>query len=170
MALLTSTLSSNATNSSTYNPVNSAFTATIPVSGQIDPGSNVSLSGSSYAFSGTFFYSVTGAAGNTLAANETQLVLTLPGAYGTNIIYGYLGSGSTYNSSTSAATIVVDFNIPLNNTVINLSAGRVAVTVANGSIIDAPYKLALGADAGLGNNTVNFLTVSEFLRRWNLNG
>jgi hypothetical protein len=170
MALLTSTLSSNATNSSTYNPVNSAFTATIPVSGQIDPGFNGSLSGSSYAFSGTLFYSVTGAAGNTLAANVNQLVLTLPGAYGTNLIYGYLGSGSTYNAGTSAATIIVDFNAPFSNTVITLSAGRVAAVVTNDSVIDAPYKLTPGSGTGLGSNQVNFLTVGEFLRRWSLNG
>ena len=170
MALLTSTLSSNATNSSTYNPVNSAFTATIPVSGQIDPGFNGSLSGSNYAFSGTLFYSVTGAAGNTLAANVNQLVLTLPGAYGTSLVYGYLGNGSTYNAGTSAATIVVNFNAPFNNTVINLSAGRVAVIAAAGSVIDAPYKITLGSSSGAGSNSINFLTVGEFLRRWSLNG
>ena len=173
MALLTSPLSSQATNTSTYNPVNSAFTGTVTVSGQIDPGFNGSLSGSSYAFSGTFSYSVTGAAGSRLTAGATQLVLTIPFRGGSNVAYGALQSNSVYFPGASAANIVVGFSAPLNNTTISVSANRVAASLPSSAgfvnQIDVPYK-ATGTDTALGANNVTFRTVGDFLRLWSLNG
>jgi hypothetical protein len=172
MALLTSSLSSKATNTSTYNPVNSAFTGTVTVSGQLN-GFNGSLSGSSYAFSGTFSYSVTGAAGSTLTAGVDQLVLTLPYAGGSNVAYGTLKSTSVYYPGASAADIIVGFSAPLNNTTIGISANRVAATLpaTNGYVnqIDVPYTVT-NTDTALGANNINFRTVGDFLRLWNLNG
>jgi len=174
MALLTSSLSSKATNTSTYNPVNSAFTGTVTVSGQIDSGFNGSLSGSSYAFSGTFSYSVTGAAGSTLTANADQLVLTIPYAGGSNVAYGTLKSTSVYYPGASAADIIVGFSAPLNNTTVGISANKVAATLPSNSTyinqIDVPYKITGGIDTALGANAVVFRTVGDFLRLWNLNG
>ena len=171
MALLTSSLSSRATNTSTYNPVNSAFTGTVTVSGQIDPGFNGSLSGSSYAFSGTFSYSVTGAAGSTLTAGANQLVLTIPFAGGSNVAYGALQGNSVYFPGSSAANIVVGFSAPLNNTTISVSANRVAASLPSVFVnqIDVPYK-ATSTDTALGANNVTFRTVGDFLRLWSLNG
>jgi hypothetical protein len=172
MALLTSTLSSNAINTSTYNLANSAFTGTITVSGQIDPDFNGALSGSNFAFSGTFSYSVTGAAGSTLTANATTLVLTIPYAGGSNVAYGSLQSGSVYYPGASAAVLVVGFNVPLFNTTISVSANRTnAVLPVAGYInqIDVPYK-STGTNTSIGSNTVNFRTVGDFQRLWSLNG
>jgi len=173
MALLTSSLSSKATNTSTYNPVNSAFTGTVTVSGQIDPGFNGSLSGSSYAFSGTFSYSVTGAAGSRLTAGVNQLVLTIPYAGGSNVAYGALQNNSVYFPGASAADIIVGFSAPLNNTTISVSANSVAATLPTTNAyvnkIDVPYK-STGTDTALGANNVTFRTVGDFLRLWSLNG
>jgi len=173
MPLLTSTLSSNATNTSTYNLANSAFTGTITVSGQIDPSFNGSLSGSNSVFSGTFSYSVTGAAGSTLAANANQLVLTIPYAGGSNVIYGSLKSGSVYYPGASAVVIVVGFNVPFYNTTVSVSANRTtAVLAASNSFvnqIDVPYK-ATATDTSFGADDVRFRTVGDALRLWSLNG
>ena len=173
MALLTSTLSSNATNTSTYNLANSAFTGTITVSGLIDPSFDGSLSGSNAAFSGTFSYGVTGAAGSKLTANANTLVLTIPYAGGSNVAYGALKGNSVYYPGASAADIVVGFNIPLFNTTISISANRTAAVLpANASyvnLIDVPYRVTK-TNTAAGASVVNIRTVGDFLRLQNLNG
>lgn len=173
MALLTSTLSSNATNTSTYNLTNSAFTGTITVSGQIDPSFDGTLSGSNSVFSGTFSYGVTGAAGSTLTANANQLVLTIPYAGGSNVVYGSLKSDSVYYPGASAVVLVVGFNIPFFNTTISVSANRTNAVLPTNNVyvnqIDVPYK-ATATDTSFGADDVKFRTVGDFLRLQNLNG
>jgi hypothetical protein len=170
---ITSVLSTPASLTSTFNSVNSAFTASFSVSGLIDSNfpANV-LSGSSTVFNATLAYTVTGNSSNFIAANELSVLLTLGSIYGTQNFYGFVQPGSTFSQTRTSAAFVLGFTGSdfLNTTIALSSNANVVVLNPNvTSYIDIPQAV-IPFDNDALNNVSYIHTVGDNVRRWNLFG
>ena len=168
--------STNASNTATFNSAVSSFTAFIPASGAIDSNFPTGvLSGSSTVYSGSLSFVLTAIAGNTIAGGDQSILLTLSGAPGNNLFYGFVKS-SSYVPATRIATFAIGFyGSDFISTTINLSANGVSNVVVADPTLTSPIEIAFqyipGTDNdALGGNVSYIHTVSDFLRRLNLNG
>jgi hypothetical protein len=173
---VTASFSTNATNTATFNSAVSSFTAYIPASGAIDSNfTSGVLSGSSTVYSGSLSFVLTAIAGNTIAGGDTSVLLTLSGAPGNNLFYGFVKS-SSYVPTTRVATFAIGFyGSDYISTTINLSANGISNIVVADPTLSSPFDIAFqyvpGSDNDvLAGNSSYIHTVSDFLRRLNLNG
>jgi len=170
---ITSVLSTPASLTSTFNSVNSAFTASFSVSGLIDSNFPTGvLSGAGNVFNATLSYTVTANSSNFIADNGNSVLLTLGSIYGTQSYNGFVRPGSTYLQTRTSAAFVLGFTgSDFLNTTIALSCNATAVVLNPNatSIIDIPQTLVPFDNDASGN--VSFLhTVGDGVRRWNLFG
>ena len=173
---VTSPFSTNATNTCTFNSAVSSFTATIGASGLIDSNFTTGiLSGSNTVYSGTLTFVLTAIAGNTIAGGDTSILLTIPSSVGNNLFYGFV-AGSSYIPATRIAKFAIQFyGSDYISTTINLSANGVSNVVVADPTLSSPFDIAFQYIPGLdndvlGNNVSYIHTVSDYLRRLNLNG
>jgi len=170
---ITSVLSTPASLTSTFNSVNSAFTASFSVSGLIDSNFPTGvLSGAGNVFNATLSYTVTANSSNFITDNGNSVFLTLGSIYGTQSYNGFVRPGSTYSQTRTSAAFVLGFTgSDFLNTTIALSCNATAVVLNPNatSIIDIPQTLVPFDNDASGN--VSFLhTVGDGVRRWNLFG
>jgi hypothetical protein len=170
---ITSVLSTPASLTSTFNSVNSAFTASFSVSGLIDGNFPTGvLSGAGNVFNATLAYTVTANSSNFITADSTSVLLTLGSIYGTQSFYGFVQPGSTYLQTRTSAAFVLGFNgSDFLNTTIALSsnANAVALNPNVTSFIDIPQTV-IPFDNDASGNVSYIHTVGDGVRRWNLFG
>jgi hypothetical protein len=170
---ITSVLSTPASLTSTFNSVNSAFTASFSVSGLIDSNFPTGvLSGSSTVFNATLAYTVTANSSNFITADTLSVLLTLGSIFGTQSFYGFVQPGSTFSQTRTSAAFVLGFTgSDFLNTTIALSSNANAVILNPNvtSYIDIPQTL-IPFDNDILNNVSYIHTVGDNVRRWNLFG
>jgi len=170
---ITSVLSTPASLTSTFNSVNSAFTASFSVSGLIDSNFPTGvLSGAGNVFNATLAYTVTANSSNFITADTLSVLLTLGSIYGTQSFYGFVQPNSTFSQTRTSAAFVLGFTGSdfLNTTIaLSCNANAVILNPNQTSFIDIPQTL-IPYDNDATNNISYIHTVGDGLRRWNLFG